>query len=58
MWQCLRKKLSMTLELCNEIIVLEAAAMLPDNDSEFSSSDSAHEAKTQRWNRDTVLQFA
>ena len=38
----------MTQELCNGIIVLEAAAMLHDTDVEFAIIDSAHEAKSTR----------
>ena len=37
----------MTVELCNGIIVLEAAAMLPDTDAEFAITDYAHEAKSR-----------
>ena len=41
----LAKKLSMTLELCNGIIVFEAAAMLHDTDAEFVVIDSAFKTK-------------
>ena len=43
----------MTLELCNEIIVLEAAAMLHDTDAEFPNIDFAHEAKNRHKYRGT-----
>ena len=43
----------MTLELCNEIIVLKAAAMLPDIDEEFAIIGSAHEAKSRHKYRGT-----
>ena len=37
----------MTLELCSEIIVLKAAAMLHDSEAEFAILDSALEAKSR-----------
>ena len=45
MSQCLQKKLSITLELCNGITVFEAAAMLHDTDAEFAVIDSALKTK-------------
>ena len=39
---------SMTQELCNGIIVLEAAAMLLDVNAQFGIIDSTHEAKSRR----------
>ena len=41
----------MTLELCSGIIVLEAAAMLHDNDAEFAIIGFAHEGKRKRKNQ-------
>ena len=38
----------MTQELCKEMIVLEAAAMLHDTDAEFAIIESTHEAKSRR----------
>ena len=37
----------MTLELCNGIIILKAAAMLHDTDMKFAIIDSAHKAKSR-----------
>ena len=36
----------MTLKLCSVVIVLEAAAMLHNNDAEFAIVDSAHKVKS------------
>ena len=44
----LAKKLPVTLELCNKIIVFEVAAMLHGTDAEFAVIDPALKAKNRR----------
>ena len=45
----------MNLKLCNGIIVPEASATLHDTDVELAIIDSAHEAKSRREYRGTLI---
>ena len=49
----LAKKLPMTQDLCNIMIVFEAAAMLHDTNAEFAVIDSA--LKAQKKRRSTLV---